>query len=190
MRGHAVWGIGLLLGMGCDGGAIGFGPATYVTKSIANASSRSGSCVIEFDAPACYETFVDHDCDITPSCEGGVLGPSPDSPCPVCLPAVEGDTCEMAEQGLPEMLAHTVPASCANWCNADEECFAFKFDTACGEVCAALQGGIDEETEFAIQEYATRRCGLCGDTEVTVERLGATGHCVDHRCVFAEEEAE
>ena len=53
--------------------------------------------------------------------------------------------------------------SCANWCESDDDCFAWEIDNACGDFALSLRGLIDEEPIAFAEEYASAHCGSCGD---------------------------
>ena len=123
--------------------------------------------------PSCDGPFIDHDCDafIPLTCgpdehidyDDGVI-------CPVCTADSGQDptSCAGWRQRHGEFLRHLVSESCANWCETDNDCFAWEINNACGTHALSLTGAIDEEPLYFAGAFAEESCGECGAVPQTV----------------------
>ena len=139
----------------------------------------------------CGDTFVDYECDVIldPCPKGMHRDFDPADPCGICVDDPKSPLlCEAARKRYLQMLDHVISASCADFCETDDDCFVIEIDNACASGCSyALFGGIDEEILIIAEQFSAESCEpVCADTAApSCAATGATtAACVDNRCVL------
>ncbi len=132
------------------------------------------------------DAWFDHDCDLRLeeeifSCnpeDGKHISHVEHDPCPVCAddePGRDTSDCSAWSAEYRAFMLHNVTQSCANWCESDDDCFAWELRNACGTVLIPLFGGIDEEPILFAETFATHNCGGCEAVTATAIGKAADG---------------
>jgi hypothetical protein len=195
-------------GEGGEGGAESTGEGGVPSAGTSGAGAvPSGDGYPTVPPSVCTDAWVDFDCDgaVSECTAPDVISfdAERNANCPVCAPPPAGArSCEKAQREYRAFLATAISASCANYCETDQQCAAWEITNSCGTVALSLLGGIDEEPIFYAEQFAANHCGDCGEVPQTgtLRRAGSpvlefdpsTGllddlgpRCVSNQCVLA-----
>jgi len=205
---------------GSGGGSAGRGSGGSVSSGGSGPSNSAGEGGVENDgaagadyphvpAPVCTDTWVDFGCDETLPLDCAApdqvisFDADRNAHCPVCAaPPTGALLCDRVRTEYRAFLGSIISSSCANYCEADDNCAAWEIVNACGSVAVSLRALIDEEPIGFAEEFASTRCASCGEIpqRISLRRAGSPNiegdlpssglldhyspRCVNRQCVL------